>query len=114
VEVREERPARPESRHLRQERLLDLENELALRPHFIHAGQDGAHGGELFIADAAARAGPALHEHAMGPLSERMGASRGQRHTQLARLDLSRYADDHRDSSAWIIPGSAGESRDTL
>ena len=77
-------------------RLLDLEHHPRAFPYRGGRSHDLRAGGAILaVAEAAAGAGAALHQHAMVVAAKGGGAGRRQRDAPLVRLYLGGYSDDH-------------------
>ena len=68
---------------------LTFRTELRLAPHFVDAGQPGAHRAVLLVANPAAGAGAALDQDLVAGLGEGADARRRHRDALLAGLDLA-------------------------
>ena len=88
VQVREERQPLAQARVLGGDRLLHLEQEIALAPGFVDRRDAGPDACVRLVGERAAEAGPGLDDHLVAATRQLERPGRGQRDAVLVRLDL--------------------------
>jgi len=91
------------------DRLLDLEHEIAGRPHVVGAGENLRAGRRvLVVGDRGAEAGTRFDEHVMPVAHEFVHTRRSDRDAILVVLDLAGDSDLHCDPSTVRCAARAG------
>src|SRR5260370_10440631 len=113
MEIGEEHLALLDPGPLRLDRLLHLEDQLGLGPDVVHLGDKRRADARVRgVGEARSEARALLHQDGVAVRRQRFRARGHQSYAVLRRLDLSRYADDHR-RSVWV-PYVWGPSQTTV